>query len=90
MQQYQTSGAQKAMGCLNIFNSTLDACKDVDPVSTFQTIVLSWYNGALFGLTPFKADFFGYVECDIPVKNVTKANKVVGIVTTIHNFKIEN
>jgi hypothetical protein len=40
----------------------------------------------LFGLTPFRSDFIDYVECDIPVWDVTKVNKVIGIGTTIHKF----
>ena len=37
-------------------------------------------------LTPFKSDFIDYVECDIPVKYVTKLNRVVVIRTTLHKF----
>jgi hypothetical protein len=40
----------------------------------------------LFGLTPFCSDFIDYVECDVPVRDVTKVNKVIGIGTTIHKF----
>jgi hypothetical protein len=40
----------------------------------------------LFGLTLFHSDFIDYVECDIPVRDVTKVNRVVGIGTTIHKF----
>jgi hypothetical protein len=42
--------------------------------------------GALFRLTPFCSDFINYVECDIPVWDVTKVNKVIGIGTTIHKL----
>ncbi len=38
--------------------------------------------GASFGLTPFCSDFIDYVECNIPVRDVTKVNRVVGIGTT--------
>ncbi len=32
------------------------------------------------------SDFIDYVECDIPVWDVTKVNKVIGIGTAIHKF----
>ena len=86
-QQDQTSGAQQARDSLNISRLTLNSCKDVDPVATFHTMVVSWDTGASFVLSPFKNDFVDYVECDIPVKYVTKSNKVVVILTTIHRFK---
>ncbi len=49
-----------------------------------------WDAGALFGLTPFHSDFIDYVECNIPVRNVTKVNKVIGIGTTLHKFTDTN
>jgi hypothetical protein len=39
--------------------------------------------GASYGLTPFR-------KCDIPVKDVTKVNKVIGIGTTLHKFTDTN
>ncbi len=51
-----------------------------------RTLILIWDTGALFGLTPFCSDFIDYVECDIPVQDVTKVNKVIRIRTTIHKF----
>jgi hypothetical protein len=42
--------------------------------------------GASYGLTPFCSDFIDYLECDIPVRDVTKVNKVIGIGTTLHKF----
>ncbi len=45
------------------------------------------YNlGASAGLTLFKADFFDYVKCSIPVQDISKVNEVIGIGTTIHKF----
>ncbi len=55
-----------------------------------HTLILIWDTGALFGLTPFCSDFIDYVECDIPVWDVTKVNKVIGIGTTIHKFTDTN
>ena len=37
-------------------------------------------------MKPFSSDFIDYVECDIPVKDVTKVNRVIGIGTNLHNF----
>jgi len=50
------------------------------------TLILIWNTGASFGLMPFRSDFIDYVECDIPVRDVTKVNRVVGIGNTIHKF----
>ncbi len=44
----------------------------------------------MFGLTPFCSDFIDFVECDIPVRDVTKVNKVIGIGTTLHRFTDTN
>ena len=40
--------------------------------------------GDSLGLTPYRADFFDYLEVNIPVSNVTKMNYVVGIGTVIY------
>ena len=50
--------------------------------------MLIWNLGASFGLTLFRNDLIDYVEADIPVKNVTKINRVIGIGNTIHKFKM--
>ena len=76
-QQEHTYGEQQVVYCLNIFKSTLDECKDVDPVDTFQIMFLVWDTGSPFELTPFKAEFVDCVECDIPVINVTNINKFI-------------
>jgi len=54
------------------------------------TLILIWNTGASFGLMPFRSDFIDYVECDIPVRDVTKVNRVVGIGNTIHKFMNTN
>ncbi len=51
-----------------------------------KTMVLIWDTGASAGLTSFHSDFIDYVEVDFEVRDVTKANKVVGIGTTLHRF----
>ena len=38
-------------------------------------------------MTPFRSDFIDYVEADIALQDVTKINNVIGIGTTLHNFK---
>ena len=50
-------------------------------------LILIWDTGASFVLTPFQSDFIYYVEADIPVKDVTKINRVIGIGTTLHKFQ---
>ena len=49
--------------------------------------MLIWNLGASFGLTLFRNDLIDYVEADIPVKNVTKINRVIGIGITLHKFQ---
>jgi hypothetical protein len=51
-----------------------------------RSLILIWDTGASHRLTPFCSDFLDYVECDIPVRDVTKVNKVIGIGTTLHKF----
>jgi hypothetical protein len=53
-------------------------------------MVLIWDTGASAGLTLFSSDFIDYVEDDFEVRDVTKANKVVGIGTTLHKFVDDN
>ena len=43
--------------------------------------------GDSFILTSFKIDFVDYMECDIPVKDVTKFNKVIGVGKITNKFK---
>ena len=87
-QQDQTYGTQHDVDNLNIFKSMLDACKDVNTVATFQTMILEWNTGALFGLTQFKADFVDNVKLAPLVNDVIIVKKAIGIVTTIHKLKI--
>jgi len=51
-----------------------------------HSVILIWDTGASYGLTPFRSDFIDYVECDMPVRDVTKVNKVIGIGTTLHKL----
>jgi hypothetical protein len=55
-----------------------------------KTLVLIWETGASAGLTPFCSDNIDYVEVDFEVRDVTKANKVVGMGTTLHRFIDDN
>ena len=63
-------------------NRVLHDCTAKDP----RTMMLVWDTGASYGLTPFRSDFIDYVKCDIPVRDVTKVNRVIGIGTTLHKF----
>ncbi len=51
-----------------------------------HSLILTWDMGASYTLTLFCSDFINCVECDIPVLDVTKVNKVIGIGTTLHKF----
>jgi hypothetical protein len=50
------------------------------------SLILIWDTGASYGLTSFCIDFIDYIECNIPVWDVTKVNKVIGMGTTLHKF----
>ena len=51
-----------------------------------RTMILVWDTGASYGLSPFRIGFIYYVDCDIPVEVMTKLNRAIGIVTTLHKF----
>ena len=54
-------------------------------------MTLVWDTGALYVLTPFRrSDFIDYVKYDILFNDVTKVNRVIRIVTTIHRFMGSN
>ena len=57
--------------------------------SAFLNCPLVWDTGTSFGLTPFQADFIGYVKCRIPVNNISRTNMVVCIGTTLHKFECQ-
>ena len=57
--------------------------------STFLNFPLVWDTGASCGLTLFCTDFIGYVECSIPVKDITRSNMVIGIGATLHKFECQ-
>jgi hypothetical protein len=42
--------------------------------------------GATHGLTPFLKDFIHYHPSDIPVKDIFKVNRVIGVGTVMHKF----
>ena len=48
--------------------------------------MLVWNTVDSYGLTLFRSDFIDYVKCDIPFKDITKGNRVIGIGTTLHKF----
>ena len=54
---------------------------------TYNALILIWDKGASFGITPFQSNFIDYVEANIPVKDVTKINRVIKIGTTLHKFQ---
>ena len=49
-------------------------------------MMLFWDTGDSYGLIPFINDFIDYVKFDIPVKDITKVNMVIGVGTTLHKF----
>ena len=58
--------------------------------SSYAGMPLVYDTGASFGLTPFRADFIDYRPCNIPVKDITKVNKVKGVGTVMYKFVATN
>ncbi len=52
----------------------------------FKHTPLIWDTGATHGLTPFLKDFIHYHSCDLPVKDISKVNRVIGVGTVMHKF----
>ena len=80
--------AQSVVNRINLFRVALENRHNQPPghESSFLGCPLVWDTGASFGLTPFRADFIDYVECRIPVKDISKTNTVIGIGTTLHKY----
>ena len=85
--------AQSCVNHLNTLCGTYSYSGTYENRSSFSTglqdpksLILIWDMGASYGLTPFWSDFIDYVKCEIPVRDVTKVNTVVGIGTTLHKF----
>ena len=72
-----------ALSYRSLDNRFYNAHQNNDP----KTLILIWDLWASFGLTPFRSGFIDYVKEDIPVKDVTKINRVTGIGTTLHKFQ---
>ena len=66
--------AQQSVSHQNTVRSMLESSPNKNIPASFSEIVLAWDPGASYGLTPFQSDFVDYVECNIPVKDVTKVN----------------
>jgi hypothetical protein len=56
----------------------------------FKHTLLIWDTGATHGLTPFMKDFIHYHPCDIPVKDISKVDRVIGVSTVKHKFQATN
>ena len=55
-----------------------------------NTTPLVYDTGASHGLTPFRAGFIDYKECDIPFKDISKVNRVKGIGAVMYKFVATN
>ncbi len=83
--------AQSCVNCIHTLRGTYGDTNEnrisfstgpLDP----KSLILIWDTGASYGLTPFRSDFIDHVKCEIPVRDVTKVNTVVGIGMTLHEF----
>ncbi len=79
--------SQQAIKRFHAIRATLETGCDPNAPDSFDKMMLAWDTGASFGLTPFRRDFIDYVEVELPVKDVTKVNKVIGVGTAIFKFK---
>jgi hypothetical protein len=80
--------AQSVANRLNVFWCSLESnTGQCNHNSSFESTPLVWDTDTSLGLTPFRADFFDYVEVNIPAKDVTKTNYVIGIGTVIYKFQ---
>ena len=76
---------QSTVGRANLLTSELGSSF---MKATFRECPLVWDTGASFGLTPFRGDFIDCVECQIPVKDISRMNMVIGMGTTLHKFRV--
>ena len=72
------------MEIFNIFSSVFENHQIVPSKPDSRSTLLILDTGVPFGLTSFRSDFINYIKADIPVKDVTNVNWVVGIGNTIH------
>ena len=59
-------------------------------LSLFKETPLAYDTGALYGLTPFRADFVDYQPCSIMIKDIARTNQVKGIGTVMYKFIATN
>ncbi len=56
----------------------------------FKCTPLIWDTGATHGLTPFMKAFIHYHPCNIPVKDISKVNRMIGVGTVMHKLQANN
>lgn len=95
---HYASAAQDAVNRINVFLSKRNIsfevskcqheheCSHYEPPKSFKQMHLVWDTGASQGLTPFLNDFIHYHKCDIPVKDISKVNRVIRIGTVMYKF----
>ena len=82
------STAQSVLNCVNVLHYSLEInAEHCNHGGSFENTPLVRDTGASLGLTPYRTNFFDYVEVNILVKDVTKMNYVVGIGTVIYKFQ---
>ncbi|KAL7462233.1 hypothetical protein ACHAXS_002622 [Conticribra weissflogii] len=68
------------------FDRFLEVAATLDGNTNFSTLPLVNDSGASSGVTPYRADFIDYQECDIEVSAVDSTTKVIGIRTAMYKF----
>ena len=71
------ANAANAVARMNLFCCQINAtCALKQSPHTIRDTPLMYNTGASYGLTPYQADFLEYQTCDIPVKDISKTNRV--------------
>jgi hypothetical protein len=92
----QHDAAQHAVNYMNTFllqhnisfgRSKKDKSIEQELKMDFKHTPLIWDTGATHGLTPSLKDFIHYYLCVIPVRYISKVDRVIGIVTVMHKFR---
>ena len=85
------ANAQRALDRMNLLCLEANVKQVLNQmVDTYMDTPLVYDTGASYGLTPFRADFIHYQPCDIPVKDISKVNRVKGIGTVMYRFYATN
>ena len=82
--------AKSTISRMNLLANSMHKLNKCSNTNGYMDVPLIYDTGASHGLTPFRADFIDYHECDIPVKDISKVNRVRGIGTVMYKMIATN